>query len=825
MEGWIRDVRYAMRSLVRDKGFTLVAVATLALAIGANTAIFSVVRTVLLEPLPYEEPDELAILWSRMDARGVTHFPSSPPDFFDFREQTRAFESVSALFSFPQPLEPADGEPVQVQTAGVTPNFFRTLGVEPLLGRDFVASDGDPTAPGVQPGDPGFVNTIAILDHGTWQSLFGADPGVVGRMVTVGGTPTEIVGVLPEDFRILLPGDANVPEDVAIWTAMRLDYLAAPRNNVFLQIVARLAPGTSVEEARAEADRFAADLREREPDTWGNARYGLDVEPLHGELVAPVEPVLVALQVAVGLVLLIACANVSNLLLVRGGRRAREVAVRAAMGAGRGRIVRQMMSESVLLAALAAVAGIGVAVVGVDLLLSLRPDALPRGGDVSLDPAVLAFTGVVALLASVLFGIWPALRGSRTRLADALKDRGRAAEAGAQRRLRNGVIVAEVALSTVLLVGAGLMVRSFLELQRVEPGFDAEGVLSVSLPVPFARYPASDDRARLLEQLHERLSAVPGVESAAAVFPLPFVGTDFNGRWGLEDAESDPSAYRQAKYVSVHPDYFEAAGTRFVEGRSFTEAEYADSAEVVVVDETLARIAFGDRPAVGQRILVRAITPEPVWMEVVGVVEAQRHTSLEDGRETVFYTDRYLGGLASSWLLRPGRELDPMSLVPAVRAAAGEVDPSIPLADIRPFQAYVDDALAPTRFSLTLLTAFGVMALALAAVGLYGVLAYVVGQRRAEIGVRMAFGAERGGILTMVLRQGLVLAGVGIALGLAAAWGLGGVMESLLVGTEASDPLAFGSVALFFLLIAAVACAVPAIRASHVDPSVALRQE
>jgi putative ABC transport system permease protein len=727
------------------------------------------------------------------------------------------------VVSFPQPLDPPDGDPVQVQAAGVTTDFFRTFGVSPSLGRDFVADDGTPGEPDALPGDPGFVNNVALLDHRTWQTRFGGDPGAVGRVVTLGGAPTEIVGVLPEGFRIHLPADANVPPNVDVWVAFRLDFMAAPRGNVFLQIVGRLASDASLEQARAEADRFAADLRSREAG-WDAAGYGLDVEPLHDVLVAPVRPILLTLQLAVGLVLLIACANVANLLLVRGGRRARDVAVRAAMGAGRSRIVRQLMSESVLLALLGAAGGVVVALLGVQALLALRPEALPRGDDVALDPLVLGFTWLVALVSSLLFGTWPALRSSRARLTDAMKERGRIGDSRSQRGLRNGVIVAEVALSTVLLVGAGLVVRSFLELQRVELGYRAEGILTFSLPVPGARFPEPEDRTRLLDALHERFAAIPGVESAAAIFPLPLSGIDFNGRWGLEEAEGDRTAFRQAKYVSVHPDYFEATRTRFVEGRAFTRAEYQDSAEVVVIDETLARRAFPGEAAVGRRILVRAIGPDQVWMDVVGVVEAQRHTSLEDGRETVFFTDRYLGGLATTWVVRADTR-DPTSLVPAVRAVIREVEPSLPLADVRPFEGYVDDALAPTRFSLLLLTAFGAMALVLAAVGLYGVLAYVVGQRRAEIGVRMAFGADRGGILAMVLRQGLALAGIGLVAGLAAAWGLGGVMERMLVGTDASDPVAFAAVAAVSAVIATVACALPAIRASHVDPSAALREE
>jgi putative ABC transport system permease protein len=818
MEGWIRDLRYALRSLTRDRGFSALAVGTLALGIGANTAIFSVVRAVLLRPLPYEEPERLVSVWSRMDARNVTRFPHSPPDYDDLRRASESFEELAAAFAFPQALAPPDGDPVQVMTVGVTPNFFRALRVTPALGRDFVEADAEASGDST----PGIVNNVALLDHAAWRDRFGGDEGVLGQVVDVGGTPTEIVGVLPRDFRLLLPEDADVPPRADLWIAMRLDYAGALRNNVFLKVVGRLAPGVTLEQARAEVDRFAADQRARH-EFWATSLYGLDVESLHAEVVAPVRPVLLALQAAVGLVLLIACANVSNLLLVRGGRRTREVAVRAAMGAGRVRILRQMMGEALLLAVAGGLAGVGVARLGIDLLLRLRPESLPRIDEVALDPTVLAFTGGVALVASLVAGAWPAVRGSRAHLADALKDRGRASELRSQRALRHGVIVAEVALSTVLLVGAALMVRTFLTLQRVEPGYQPEGALTFTVPVPFGRYPDAADREQLSRALHERMAALPGVEHAAGVFPLPLADVDFNGRWGLEDAESDPSAYRQAKYVAVTGGYFEAAGTRVVEGRAFSPAELADSARVVMVDRTLADKAFPGEPAVGRRILVRAAGPEPDWMEIVGVVEPQRHTSLTDGRETVFFTDRYLGSLGSSWILRTSA--DPGRLAPAVREAVRAIDGSLPVADVRPFRAYVDDALAPTRFSLVLLTVFGALAVVLASVGLYGVLAYAVGQRRAEIGVRMAFGAARSGILRMVLRQGLVLAGLGVALGLGASWGLGSVMQRLLVGSSRADAATFAGVAALFLLVSAAACAVPALRATLVDPTVALREE
>lgn len=825
MGGWTNDASWALGSLRRSPGFTAMTVATLALGIGATTAIFSVVRGVLLEPLPYDRPDDLTVVWGRLTERNVENFPMSPPDFADLRASTTVFDDLGAVVTFDQSLVSADAEAVQVPVGGVTPNLFELLGVRPLLGRAFTEADAAPNDPTLQPGDPGFLNAAGILSHALWQQRFGGDPTVLGRVVEVGGGPVEVVGILPEGFRLHLPRVSNTVSDPALWTALQIDYGAAPRNNVFLQVIGRLRPGASVEQAQAEADRLAEDLRARFASKQSTG-YEFAVRSLHGELVAPVRPVILALMGAVALVLLISCANVSNLLLVRGSRREREVAVRAAVGGDRMRILRQMLFESTFLALGGAALGAALAWAGIRVLVALRPDHLPRIDEIALDGGILAFAVGVGLASSVVFGLVPALRGSRARLATALKDRGRTAEGGSARRLRNGVVVAEVALSTVLLVGAGLMVRSFAELRDVEPGYRPDGVLTFSVPVPFAGYPDPAARARLLDELQARLASLPGVERAAAIFPLPLDEVAFNGRWGTAEAEVDPTRFRQADFAMVLPGYFEAAGTRVEEGRAFTAADQADSSAVVVIDRALADQAFPDGGAVGGRILARVVDPERAsWFEVVGVVESQRHTSLVDeGRGTIFFTDRFVGSFASAWLIRTSGG-DPVTLAGDARRAVAAIDPDLPLADVRPFRGVVDDAMADTRFALVLLTAFGVLALLLAAVGLYGVLAYVVRQRRAEIGVRLAFGAATSGIVALVLRQGMALAAVGVALGVVAGGLTMGLLESLLVGVPASDPATFAGAAAAFLVVAALASTVPAIRASRVDPVEALREE
>jgi putative ABC transport system permease protein len=822
MESLMKDVSYAARTLFKNPGFALVAIVTIGLGIGANTAIFSVVRTVLLQPLPYDEPDELVLLWGELRNRGVTHFPMSPPDFESYREGAEALDDLAAVFTFTASLT-GDGDPVQVNAANVTPNFFDVLGISPVLGRGFVEEDGAPQPANLQPGQPGALPGIVVLSNALWQQRYASDPGVIGRTIEIGGGPSEIVGVMPPGFELLMPPTAGLQTDADLWLAARIDYANAPENNVFLRPVGRLRDGATPEQLQAQVDRLASELAANN-QVKATAGYAVRVESLHEDLTAHVRPVLLSLFGAVVFVLLIACANVSNLLLVRASGRDRELAVRAALGGSRTRLMRQMLIESGLLAAAGAVLGVVLASAGISLLLGLQPGDLPRVEGVGIDGPVLAFTFAAAVLAALAFGALPALQSSRFELADALKERGNAGASAARRLVRNGVVIVEVALSLVLLIGAGLMVRSFVELTNVSPGFDPEGVITFTAAPPFGTYPQAVDRAAFTAELQQRLEAIPGVEGAATGFPLPLTGNLFNGRYGTEEALTDPEAYGQASYRAVTPGYFEAMGTRLLAGRTFNQADQADSALVVVVDEKLATILWPDESAVGKRFIIRAVTQEPDWVEVIGVVEHQRSESLaSEGRETVYLTDRYVGSFGGSWAVKVGS--DPVAVVSAVRAEVGALDPEIPVADVELMQTYVDRAMGPTRFALTLIGVFGLVALVLASIGLYGVLSFVVRQRTAEIGVRMAFGAEAGSILRLVVGQGLALAGGGVLLGLLIAVPLTGFMESMLVGVTATDPLTFAAISAVFVGVAAVACWVPARRAAHVDPVTALRDE
>ncbi len=822
MESWIGDAKYALRTLLRNPGFTVVAVVTIGLGIGANTAIFSVVKTVLLDPLPYDDPDELVMLWGEMRNRGVTHFPSSPPDLRDYREQADLLQDLEGVFSFQIALT-GDGDPVQVNAGSVTPGFLAMLGVEPILGRGFVEEDGTPNDPNFLPGQPGALPGMVLLSHALWQQRYGSDPSVVGRTVELGGGPGEILGVMPRGFELLLPAAAALHDPIDLWIAARIDFDNSPRNNVFLRPVGRLRDGATSGQLQAQVDRISTDLAALD-QVKSTAGYAMRVEELKSDLTSDVRAVLVALFGAVVFVLLIACANVSNLLLVRASGRDRELAVRAAMGGSRGRLIRQMLIESGVLALAGAVLGVLLAAGGIRVLLALQPGDLPRIEGVGIDLPVLAFTLLAAAVAALVFGTIPALQASSFELADALKERGQARGGRGSKLLRNGVIIGEVALSLVLLIGAGLMVRSFVELNRVEPGYEPAGLLTFNAAPPFAAYPTAQDRVNFKIGLAQRLETLPGVERAGAGFPLPLAGDLFNGRYGPEEALTNPEAFGQAAYRFIMPGYFEAMGTRVLAGRTFTLADVADSAAVVVVDELVAESLWPGESAIGNRFLVRVVSPEPEWVEVIGVVEHQRAETLaSDGMEAVYFHDVYTGGFGGSWAVRTG--VDPLSLVPQIRAELAALDANVPLADVRLMESYVDQSMGPTRFALTLIGAFGLLALTLASIGLYGVLSYVVRQRTSEIGVRMAFGAARSGILKLIVGHGLLLSGAGIALGLLIALPLTSVMDTLLVGVQPTDSLTFLGISVIFVLVAALACYVPARRATLVDPVAALREE
>ncbi len=823
MDGWIRDLKFGARSLMRAPAFSAVAILTIALGIGANTAIFSVVEAVLLRPLPYATPDRLVTVMSEMRNRGVEDFPLSPPTFLDLKDGTPSLESFAGVSTFPQPLAGDGGAPMQLDVAFVTQDFLRVLGVQPALGRDFTEADVVPGDPNAAPGTSGFLQASAILSHRLWRQRFGSDPEIVGRIIDLGGAPTEVVGVLPEEFRFLMPAELQLLPDLDAVVAARIDFAAAPRNNVFLRGVGRMAPGATITQLRGQLDAVGVDVRDRFPINRTAGTHFVAM-PLHRDLTASVRPLILALMGAVAFVLLIACANVANLFMVRAATREKELSVRAALGGDRRRIFRQVLLEGIVLAGVGGLLGTAIAGLGVDLLLRLNPANMPRLDGVGLDGRVLGFTVGATAVAALLFALLPAIKASRPDLANALRDRGRTGARVGQRRFRNVVVVGEIAMSLVLLLGAGLMIRSFVALNQVDPGFDAEGLSTVRVSPPATAYPTVEERLAFVDRMQRRLEQIPGVQAATGAFPMPMDGSLVNGRWGTAEAEADPEQFRQADMHFVLPGYFETLGTDLIEGRTFNAADQADSTLVVVVDETLAEQAFPGQSAVGQSILTRAVTLEPQWVEIVGVVEPRHHVSLTGTpNSTIYFHDRYAGSsIGMTWAVRTagvGVGIDDL------RRAVEEIDPNAPVSDVRPMSAALAEAMAPTRFALVLIGVFGAMALLLASVGLYGVLAYAVRLRAGEFGVRMAFGAERQSILRMVVAQGLALAGAGIGVGLVAATLLGGTVSAILVGVSPRDPVTFAAVPLFFAAVAVLASVIPAIRATRVDPAVTLRRE
>jgi len=834
MEAFLTDLAYAARGLRKHPGFAAVATITIALGIGACTAIFSVVNAVLLRPLPYSDPQRLVLVWGELRARHVNDWSFSPPDFRDLQLQTRAtFEGVAAVTAAGRAaLSEETGEPETIRVGGVTQNLFRVLGARILLGRDFIDDDALPQPPmpqgqAVQGPPPARLPQVAILGYGFWQRRFGGDPAVIGRQINVGGGRAQIVGVLAPGFELLFPPRANMERVPDAWTAMRINYETANRNNVGLRVIARLKPGVSLQRANVEVERLSADLRKQFPIKQSSGLH-FRVVSMYDDLVGGVRPAIVALMGAVVFVLLIACANVANLLIVRASARGRDLAVRAAIGANRAQLVRQMLAESLVIAVLGTALGLLLARLGIRVLLALGPKDLPRLGAVAMDPMVLAFAVCAGLVTALACGIVPALRASRTDVVEVLRSAGgRSGGLRGGRRLRSAVVVAEVALSFILLIGAGLMLRSVLALSRVDPGYDPNNVLTFFLQSQ-ARQLAQ--RAAFMKQVHERLLAIPGVVDATAATPLPLDGGTMNTRWGTEAAVTDPGTFRQADLKFILPGYFKTLRTRLIAGCVFTEADNdvigPDAAKQLIIDDALAARAFPNQSAVGKRLLVRLVfNPEAEWWEVIGVVAHQRHASLAvDGPEAMFVADGYAGpGIAQRWAVRTTG--DPARYVPAVRAAIAAVDPRVPLAEVQPMTAFVDKAMAPIRFTTTLIGIFAAVALVLAAIGLYGVLSTIVRQRTSEIGMRMVFGAPRASILGLVVGEGVKLGSAGIVLGLAGALAITRVMASMLVGVGATDPTTFGVILVLFAIIAIAASWIPGRRASRLDPMNAIREK
>ncbi len=828
-----RDLAVAARVLRKSPVFALTAALTIALGVGASTAIFSVTNAVLLRPLPYRDPDRLVVACSDLRKRNVRDFPFSNADFIDLREGTKsAFDDLAGVFTFPFTLQREDGTPEQVSAAVVTTNFFRVLGGGVAYGRDFDDDDAVPNPPPPPPGTqqpgppPALLPVHAILSYEYFQRRYGGNPSVIGHSVSVAGAqgPTPIiVGVVKPHLQLYFPPEAQQLPAPDLWIANRLRYNADQRTNVSIRVVGRLRPGVTSQQAQAEAEQVAASERAQFP-IWGTADYHIRVEPMRQHMVAEARPAILALVGSVIFLLLVACANVANLLLVRASLRNRELAVRAALGAGRWKLMSPILAEAVWLAALGTLGGLALAWAGIKTLRSLAPADLPRLDTIAIDISVLVFTALAGLAAAILFGMTPAVRASRPRLMNVLGGASRNTGLGSGSLMRNIVVTVEVALSFVLLVGSGLMFRSFLELRRIDPGFESRNLLTFVLNGNSgATTPAAS--AAFIRQVQDRLHAIPGVQSVTGSFPLPLAGGYSPIRWGLGEALSDPSKYQATDFQIVMPGYFETMHTPLLAGRTFTDADDAPERRLIIIDDFLAKKAFHGESAVGKRILVRVKTPEPEWMEIIGVVGHVRQTSLAvPGREQVYFTDGYVGpGAVNSWALRVAG--NPAGYSSQVRAAIKDLSPRLLITKLQPEDELVNQAQSQTTFSLLLIGAFAVIAGVLAGVGLYGVLSTAVRQRTSEIGVRMALGAGRQSIFRLIVGQGLGLSAVGVVIGLIAALIVTRLMTTMLVGVKPTDPLTFVIMVLLFLVIATASSWVPANRAAGIDPNKALREE
>jgi len=827
----VRDVRYAWRSLKKHVGFTIVATLIIGLGIGSCAAIFSIVNAVLLRPLPYEDPSRLVLVWSELRARNVLDFPFPIPDVKDFRLEAKTFEDVGGLFPPGRvAIGTDDGHPEQIRAGALTPNLLSLLGARIQIGRNFTEADGAPTPANAPPAagtpPPAQPPAIAILTHSFWQRKYGGDPTILGKTIGFGNGRAEIVGVLAPGFEILFPPRTGIDPVVDVWTAARLNFDTAARNVGALRVVGRLKPGVNIAEAQAEAEGIAAELRERFP-LKKNANVHFRVVPMQDDLVSEVRTPILAMFGAVVFVMLIACANVANLLVVRAAVQRRELVIRAAIGGSRWRLVRQLLTESILLAGLGAGLGLILAQGGIDLLLKMAPAKLPRITSITIDPLVLAFTAAATMLTALACGVLPAIRASRPDVVEVLRAAGAPGLRGG-RALRNGVVVLELGLSFVLLIGFGLMLRSFVAVLRVNPGYDPGHVLTFLLQ-PSQR--AETDRAAFLELVNKRLQAIPGVEDVSAASPLPLDGGVVNVPWATETGAADPSAFRQANFHIVRPRYFETLSTTLIDGRTFTDADNSPTTMNVVVDELLASRAFPNVSAIGKTLLVRNLqqngpnAPQNLKVQIIGVVHHQRHESITaEGREAIFFPERYFGaGSANRWIVRT--KGPPESIGTSVRAAIAELDPKLPLGEMQPMTALVDKSIAPTRFALVLIGIFAAVAVVLAGVGLYGVLSTVVRHRTAEIGMRIVFGATRSSIFQLIVMQGFKLSLAGVVAGVAGAVAITGLLRSMLVGVSATDTSTFVIITILFFIVAALASWIPARRAAGLDPSIALRVE
>ncbi len=804
MDNLMQDIRYGIRMLLKKPGFTLIAVLALALGIGANSAIFSVVNSVLLRPLPFDSPDQLVMVYESRPQRGFLRGTVTPLDFIDWRAQNQVFSHVVA-FNYGNYNLATGGDPERVTGVNASPDIFELLGVKPLLGRTFTPEEE-------KQGN----HRVVILDYRFWQSQFGGDSNVIGRSLTIDGEPYTVAGVLPDGFHFIVEN-----EDPQVWVPLSFKPDNLTRGGHFLRLLARLKPGVTIEQAQSDMTTVAGRLEQQYPDT--NTGHLSFVAPLHSEIVGDVKPALLMLLGAVGLVLLIACANVANLMLARAAARQKEVAIRTALGARRLRLIRQFLTESLILALVGGSIGLLLALWGVDILTSIIPEDIPRLSEMRLDGRVLVFTFGISLLTGLIFGLAPALQASKPDLNETLKDGGRGGSAGFRRqRLLSMFVVCEIALALILLIGSGLLIKSFLRLQHTKPGFSPDNLLSMDISLPDSKYPEMINQTTYFHQLLEKVRGLPGVESATLITPLPYSQMNLSLSFSVEGRPpASPGQRTSAAWRTVGTDYFQTMKIPLLRGRAFTEKDVTGAPNAMIINDTFAKRFFPDEDPIGQHM---TIGYNDTKGEIVGIVGDVKFAGLDSEPSPEMYTP-YAQTPWQSTSLIVRTTASPSDMAAAVRSQVQSLDKDMPVSSIKTMDQRLSESVARPRFNTLLLSLFAAVALILSAVGIYGVMSYSVSQRTHEIGIRMALGAQKGDVVKLVVRQGMVLAGIGLVIGVGGALLLSRLMASFLFGVSATDPLTFTGVSLVLALAAFLACYIPARRATKVDPMVALRYE
>jgi predicted permease len=814
METLLQDIRYGIRMLAKNPGFTAIAVLTLALGIGANTAIFSVVNAELLRPLPFRDPGQLVRVASANARIHTVSGAVSYPDFADWRSQNHVFQDMAAYMDSSYALTGIE-QPAHLAAANVSASMFNVLGVSPELGRDFQPEDDEPN------------HHVAILSHRLWKERFGGDPQIIGRVITLDNTAYTVVGVMPASFQYLLQR-----ETPALWSTLApmresgtdSSSMADHRDAHFLRVIARLKPGVTLAEAQANMDVIAASLAKQYPDS--NKYFSARVVSEQEELTHSIRPALFVMMVAVGFVLLIACVNVANLLLARATGRTREIAIRSALGAGRNRVIRQLLTESFLLALMAGALGLLLAVWGSAALVRFSPENLPRIAEIRMDGWVLAFTMGLSLATGMLFGLAPALQVSHANIVDALKEGALSSTAGRGRHaLRSSLVVVQMALALVLLVGSGLLIHSLLHLQNVNPGFDPHNVMTSNVDLPDAKY-TDAKKALYFKDLMPQLKALPGVQSAAGIYPLPMGGDEIRTSFQVDGHPVAKSEEAHTSLRDVTPDYFATMRIPILQGRDFGAQDEAASTPVIIINEALARQVFPGENPIGKHMMpeVAQGASEPVMREVVGVVGNVKFHDLSDEwapESYVPYAQISFGSL--TLVVRTSQ--DAHSLAKPIAETVRSLDKDLPTYAPKTVEEYLNGTVAQPRFNTYLLGIFAALAMLLTAVGLYGVISYSVAQRTHELGIRMALGGQPRDMLRLIVGQGLRLAIFGVGIGLVAAFSLTHFLSSMLFGVSSADPISYIAVVGLLLVVVIVACYVPARRAMRVDPMVALRYE